>query len=202
MLSQKGNPRLAFLQHTLIYRRFMLAKKTSSTDCPPTKHPKSKTATQETQKKEAMLKQQEFADQTRQQTTPRAPGYRRHQIQEGMIYSSFSRQAVALASSRTALGSTARLAHVMVRMMVCSPDYTSLGGEGMAVAATSVGASEVSRFTSATSSTFVDLSSAGSFRLAFSSASARQSSRIDVRTFGASSFLLLPRGAGSSGVRQ
>ena len=126
-----------------------------------------------------------------------------------MIYSSFSRQAMALASSNNALGSmsrlqgsTARLAHVMIVMMVCSPDYTSLGGEGMAVAATSVGASDVSRFTSATSSTFVDLSSAGSFRLAFSSASARQSSRIEVRTLGASSFLLLPRGAGSSGVRQ
>jgi hypothetical protein len=101
-------------------------------------------------------------------------------------------------------GSIARLAHVMIVMMGVQPlDYaSSLGGEGMAaVAATSVGVSEVSRFTSATSS-FVGLSSAGSFRLAFSSASARQSSRIEVRTFGASNFLLLPRGAGSSGVRQ
>jgi hypothetical protein len=104
---------------------------------------------------------------------------------------------------KIALGSTARLAHVMI-VMVCSPDYASLGGEGMAVATSVVSASEVSRFTSATSS-FVDLSSAGSSWLAVaarSSASARQSSRIEVRTVGASSFLLLPRGAGSSGVRQ
>jgi hypothetical protein len=107
---------------------------------------------------------------------------------------------MALALSRIALGSTARLAHVMV-VKRRSPDYASLGGEGMEVA-TSVGASEVSRFTSATSS-FVDLSSLGSSWLAArSSASARQSSRIEVRTDGASSFLLLPRGAGSNGVRQ
>jgi hypothetical protein len=111
---------------------------------------------------------------------------------------------IVLGSKSRLQGSTARLAHVMIVMMVCSPDYaSSLGGEGMAVAATSVGASEVSRFTLATAtSSFVDLSSVGSFRLAFSSASARQSSSIEVRTFGASNFLLLPRGAGSSGVRQ
>jgi hypothetical protein len=83
----------------------MLAKKKNKFNRLPTHQAsKIKTAAQETQKKKAMLKQQESADQTRQQTTPRAPGYRRHQIQEGVIYSSFSRQAVALASSRTALG--------------------------------------------------------------------------------------------------
>ena len=70
---------------------------------------------------------------------------------------------MALTSSRIALGSIARLAHVMV-VKRRSADYASLGGEGIEVA-TSVGASEVSRFTSATSS-FVNLSSLGSSWLA------------------------------------
>ena len=52
---------------------------------------------------------------------------------------------MALTSSRIALGSIARLAHVMV-VKRRSADYASLGGEGIEVA-TSVGASEVSRFT-------------------------------------------------------
>ena len=74
------------------------------------------------------------------------------------------------------------------------------------------GVSEVSRFTSASSFVVLSSSSAEPSCLAFSwlafssrafsSASARQSSRIEVRAVGASNFLLLPRGAGSNGVRQ
>lgn len=55
--------------------------------------------------------------------------------------------------------STARLAHVVV-VKLCNPDYASLGGEAMGVVVSIAGASEVSRFTSASS--FVELSSANS----------------------------------------